>query len=338
MTIVCFGEMLLRLAPANGAPLGEADAFALHVAGAEANVAIALASLGTSARMASILSDNALGDRALRALTSAGVDALPVLRRPGRMGLFFIEAPRSGREGGYFYDRADSAFARGASRIDWHAALEGARWLHLSGLTAALGDGAIEAMRAAVAAARLRGVGLSFDCNFRPLLWERREAEASARLAEFCAAADLLFAADADARLMLGADACVLDLLEAFPRVQRIASTSRVHTAGGESLGACLLTRTQHIAIAPTIISPYVDRIGAGDAFAAGLLHGVSSGWDDAITLDFAHATCLVKHGTPGDFCTASEAEIRAEMRGGVSGNGGAVRQPPIQPESCAGS
>ena len=209
MTIVCFGEMLLRLAPADGAALDAADGLSLHVAGAEANVAISLASLGTAARMATILPDNALGARALRTLTRHGVDTAACARRPGRMGLFYIESPRAGREGGFFYDRAGSAFAREAAAIDWDAALEGANWLHLSGLTAALGNEAVSAMRQAVANARRRDLSISFDCNFRPLLWQGREAEAAGLLREFAGAAHLLFASDWDAGLLLGEEIAI---------------------------------------------------------------------------------------------------------------------------------
>ncbi|HMN54784.1 MAG TPA: sugar kinase [Sphingopyxis sp.] len=313
MTIVCFGEMLLRLAPADGAALDTADGLSLHVAGAEANVAISLASLGTAARMATILPDNALGARALRTLTRHGVDTAACARRPGRMGLFYIESPRAGREGGFFYDRAGSAFAREAAAIDWDAALEGANWLHLSGLTAALGNEAVSAMRQSVANARRRDLSISFDCNFRPLLWQGREAEAAGLLREFAGAAHLLFASDWDAGLLLGEEAQdrgAARLLASLPDLRWIASTSRMPDGEEEHLGATLISRTGSAVIGPAPITPFVDRVGAGDAFAAALLHALASGWDEARALRFAHRACLMKHAVPGDFSIFSEAEV----------------------------
>jgi len=313
MTIVCFGEMLLRLAPVAGAALSSADALSLHVAGAEANVAISLASLGTAARMATILPDHALGDRALETLKTHRVDTASCARRPGRMGLFYIESPRSGREGGFFYDRAGSAFACDASAIDWERALGGATWLHISGLTAALGEVAATAMRQAVTRAQRRGIAISFDCNFRPLLWEGRACEAAELLREFASAARLVFASDWDARLMLGDDASgVADLFRAFPSLSWVASTSRTDRGSTRYLGAVLTSRAGVAEIAPAPITPFVDRVGAGDAFAAALLHALAAKWDAARALHFAHRACIMKHGIAGDFSNLSADEIIA--------------------------
>lgn len=313
MTIVCFGEMLLRLAPVGGTALDRSNGLSLHVAGAEANVAISLASLGTSARMATVLPGNALGARALSTLQRHGVDTAACLHRPGRMGLFFIESPRAGREGGFFYDRAGSAFACDASALDWDTALDGATWLHLSGLSAALGDFAVAAMRDAIAAARRHGLSISFDCNFRPLLWEGREEEAAALLREFAGAARLLFASDWDARLILGPasrESAAADLLHVFPGIEWVAATHRVERGGAEYLGAVLTNRTGQVAVDLAPINPFIDRIGAGDAFAAALLHALASGWDETAALVFAHRACLLKHGIAGDFSTLSASEI----------------------------
>ena len=165
MTIVCFGEMLIRLSPKGDGGLDSAESFAVHVAGAEANVAISLASLGSPSRMATILPDNALGERARNCLREHHVDVSACIERPGRIGTFFVESPRAGREGGFFYDRAHSAFAHEVATIDWDKVLEGATWLHLSGITAALGSIAVLAMRQALAVAQSKGVTISFDSN-----------------------------------------------------------------------------------------------------------------------------------------------------------------------------
>lgn len=318
MTVVCFGEMLLRLSPAAGATLAETDALSLHVAGAEANVAISLAALGTPARMATVLPDQALGDRALATLHRHGVDTSACLRRSGRMGLFYIESPRAGREGGFFYDRAGSAFACAADSIDWNKALAGAGWLHVSGLTPALGDTAIAALRRAVATARQAGVSISFDCNYRPLLWQGRERLGAELIREFAASARLLFASAADAALLLGTgkDASTTDLLAALPTVEWLATTRRDQRSDGDYLGAMLVHGTQRHDIAPVHIMPFVDRIGAGDAFAAGVLHAINRGWPDAESLRFAHRACVMKHAIAGDFSTLSEAEVRGQTAG----------------------
>lgn len=316
--VVCFGEMLLRFAPAEGSAIRDAQMMSVHVAGAEANVAISLATLGLPAAMATVLPENPLGDRALDTLANHGVDTGACIRRPGRMGTFYIESPRAGREGGFFYDRSGSAFADGVDAIDWERALAGAEWLHLSGITAALGDAAVRAMRRAVIVARQLGVFISFDCNFRPLLWQGRDDLAAALLLEFASSAKLVFASDWDARLVLGTrahqlvttPAAACHLFEVLPATRWVAATTRERDGEGERLGASLSTRDDVVNVPLGPITPYVDRVGGGDAFAAALLFGLASRWDDDRALRFAHRACVMKHAIPGDFSTLTAAEV----------------------------
>ncbi len=312
--VVSFGEMLLRLSPAGGGGLRASQAFAVHVAGAEANVAISLASLGCPARMATVLPDNALGDRALATLGAHGVSTAACVRGPGRMGTFYLEAPKGGREAGFFYDRAASAFALAqVAQDEWERALAGAGWLHISGITAALGPGPVEMLRSAVAAARRLAVPISFDCNYRPALWQGRETEAPALLREFASVARLVFASDADERLLLGGDAAG-GLPAHFDSVEIVASTRRDGIGTSPQLGARIYTRRRDCSVDPVSIDPFVDRIGAGDAFAAGVLFGLSSDWDTARVARFAHRLCLMKHGVAGDFSAFRAADVIAVL------------------------
>ncbi|MGB5078692.1 MAG: sugar kinase [Sphingorhabdus sp.] len=313
MTILCFGEMLIRLAPATDAGLAETEMLKVEVAGAEANVAISLSSFGTPTRMATVVPDNALGRRALRTLGSWKVDARYCLTRKGRMGLYFIGSPRDGREGDFFYDRAASAFACNATAIDWNAALHDVDWLHISGLTAALGDVAVSAMRNAIGTARAKGAAISFDCNFRPQLWEGRRDEARTLFREFANAATLVFANEWDAQLILGDEVGQQDsmtMLGALPSTRWIASTVRTFNESGSNLGAVLSSRHGTTEVCATTITPFVERIGAGDAFAAALLHALASGWDDEVSLRFAHRACLMKHSRRGDYSTFSAEDV----------------------------
>ncbi|MES2059049.1 MAG: sugar kinase [Pseudomonadota bacterium] len=312
--VVSFGEILLRYSPVGGG-LRASDAFAIHVAGAEANVAIGLASLGCPARMASVLPDNVLGDRAADTLAAHGVCAAGCVRAPGRMGTFYLESPRNGREGGFFYDRTHSAFATaGAASIDWDRVLVDAAWLHVSGITVALGPGPIGQLRGAVAAAQRRGVPISFDCNYRPVLWQGREHEAPGLLREFASAAPLVFASEMDERLLIGDSETAGGLFACFDAVEIVASTRRCDTGGSPCLGARIQTRRQDYLVDPVPIEPFVDRIGAGDAFAAGVLFGLGNGWDMARVARFAHRSCLMKHGVAGDFASFRAAEVIAAL------------------------
>ncbi|MCP5433222.1 MAG: sugar kinase [Alphaproteobacteria bacterium] len=328
--IVCFGEMLVRLSAPVGEGLLQSARLAAHMGGAEANVAVSLARLGTGARMVSVLPDNALGHAARAELRRHGVDVSGLVAGPGRMGLYFLMPAASLRPAQVLYDRAQSAFARADfARIDWPAALAGARWLHLSGITPALGEGPAEAALAAAREAHRQGVAVSFDGNFRAALWAERRADPATTLRPFFEAADLLFVDERDVALVLGREVsgeCPAErhlnaaaaAFEMLPRLARVAATVRVqHSTDDQELGAVMATRERRLVARPRRLSGIVDRIGAGDAFAAGLLHGLVREGSDAARLDFALAACCLKHAIAGDANLAGEAEIAALAAGG---------------------
>jgi 2-dehydro-3-deoxygluconokinase len=330
--VVCFGEILLRLGAPDGEVLLQSPKLLVSVAGAEANVAVGLARLGHAARMVSLLPKSALGDAALAELRRWGVDTGGVGFAPGRMGLYFL-APGAGlRAADITYDRAGSAFARAdPERIDWDVALPGASWLHVSGVTPAIGAGGAAAAVRAVAAANRLGVPVSFDGNYRGKLWAEWQGDGPGILRQLVAGADLAFINDQDLALVLGrsfdaadpatrlADAAAA-AFEAFPRVTCIAATTRLrHEVGRQELGGTLFRRGGARFTSRTYaLNQIVDRIGGGDAFAAGLLHGLLRGHADQAALDFAVAAAVAKHAIHGDFNLATEAEIAAIMAGEV--------------------
>lgn len=328
--VACFGELLLRLSAPGHELLLQTPRLDVHVGGAEANVAVGLARLGRPAAMISAVPDNALGQAALGELRRHGVDVSAVRTLRGRMGLYFLSAGAVTRPSEVLYDRAGSAFAQAPpDLVDWDAALSGASWLHLSGVTPALGAHAAEAaIRAAEAAVRL-GVPVSFDGNYRAKLWAAWEGDGPGILRRLLAAADLAFADERDIALVLGErfdggdaptrlERAAAAAFAAFPRLRRIACTIRVqHAVGHHELSATLATRAGLCGAGTIALSGIVDRIGGGDAFAAGLLFGLTGGLDDQASLDFALAAAALKHSVPGDFGLASEADVRAALQGG---------------------
>jgi 2-dehydro-3-deoxygluconokinase len=324
--IVCFGEILIRLsAPDNGLLL-QSPRLSVHFGGAEANVAVSLSRLGQAARMVSFVPDNALGRGARDELRRYGVDVGHVAFAPGRMGLYFLTPGAMLRPSEVTYDRAGSSFAQAApDTVDWRATLRGASVLHLSGVTPALGpNGAAAALRAAKAA-REQGVLVSFDGNFRAKLWAAWGGDGPAILRDLLACADMAFVDDRDIALVLGHKFASTDPSErrreaaweafaTFPQLSRIASTFRVqHTVDDHELSAMMFTRDGGEFAAPKrSLVGIVDRIGAGDAFAAGLLHGMRTRMSDQGALDFAHAAACLKHAIPGDFNLATETDVKA--------------------------
>ena len=331
MTTVFFGELLLRLSPAGRELLMQSHAFEVHVGGAEANVAVGLANLGHPVRMVSAVPDNPLGRGAVGELRRNGVDTSTVtVQGEGRVGLYFLNPGAGLRASEVTYDRAHSVFAdRPASGWDWDAALEGTSRLHLSGITPALGPNSAEAAIAAADAAGARGIPVSVDGNYRARLWEAWDSDPRSVLTRLIDHADVLFGNHRDVSLLLGrhfsgegpdrrreaAEAA----FAAFPKLQLIASTARhVDDADSHRISARIDTREAGHQTREVLVAGIVDRIGAGDAFAAGVLHGLLQGGDAVAAAESGLALTCLKHSLPGDMSLFRQADIDAFLAGGL--------------------
>lgn len=322
--VVCFGELLLRLGAPGRETLLQSPALEVHVGGAEANVAVSLARFGHAARMVGVVADNPLGQAAAGELRRQGVDTAAVQLSPGRMGLYFLTTGAVHRPSQVLYDRAGSAFAvAGGGRHDWPALLAGADWLHVSGVTPALGAEAARGTLEAMRAARAAGVKVSFDGNYRPQLWQAWDGDAATLLRGLMAEADLMFASHRDIEVVLGRTfdggtaqerfaAGAQAAFAAFPNLRQMAATVRIQrSVDHHALLAVTLRRDGRPQGTPEYEIPgIVDRIGTGDAFAAGVLHGVMSGHADADALHFGLAAGCLKHSLPGDFSTLGIADV----------------------------
>jgi 2-dehydro-3-deoxygluconokinase len=321
--VVCFGETLLRLSAPGKELLLQSPRFDAHVGGAEANVAVSLSKLGHRSAMVTVLPDSPLGHSCADELRRHGVNVDAIRFRAGRMGMYFLTHGAGHRPAEVLYDRSHSAFAAtAAAEFDWPALLQGAQWLHLSGITPAVSPAAAEAALQAMRTARSCGIKASFDCNFRERVWGTRKSDAPRLLRELCEQADLIFGNDRDVALMLGAQPdggsaqeqrrrCADAAFRAFPHLQFIACTERDrHSADVQQLTGILQTRDETCSTRPYALYGIVDRIGAGDAFAAGVLHGLMSGFELQKIIDFGTSAACLKHSIPGDFNLASAADI----------------------------
>ena len=327
-TVACFGELLLRLAAPGRELLLQSPQLDVHVGGAEANVAVGLARLGHSVRMISRVPANVLGEAALGHLRRYGVDTSGVAAAPGRMGLYFL-SPGAGLRGSEIvYDREGSSFSLArAADFDFDRLLDGVRLLHLSGITPALGRDPGEMALAIAQAARARGVTVSFDGNYRPQLWQRRSGDASAILARLVGLADIFFGNHRDMSLLLGTDfsgegpearrQASEAGFRAFPALRLIASTARqVVDADTNRISARVDTPEGAVESEEVTVAGIVDRIGSGDAFAAGIIHGFLSDRPLDWTVRAGLALAALKHSLPGDASLFTQADIEAFMAG----------------------
>ncbi len=327
---LAFGEIMLRLSPPGRELLLQTPKLDVWVAGAEANVVTQLARLGHDVGMATMVPDNDLGRAAITTLRGHGVDTSAIAFGGERMGLYFVTSGAGLRATEVIYDRAWSSFAEApTSAWDWDTLLAGVDRFHLSGITPALGPVPAESALAAVEAATRRGIPVSFDGNWRGKLWERWDSDPRTILTDLVAHADLMFGNHRDIALLLGRDfsgdaedrrrEAAQAAFEAFPRLQTIASTARhIEHVDLHRLSARIDTRSAHVQTDEVVLAGIVDRIGGGDAFAAGVLHGLRSGEDIGDIARIGLALAALKHSLPGDASLFRQADIDAYLAGGL--------------------
>jgi 2-dehydro-3-deoxygluconokinase len=311
--IVGFGELLLRFAPPDRRLIVQAQSMMVEVGGAEANVLAGLAALGHDSAMLSRVADNPLGRLAVATLAARGIDTNNLAMVPGRMGLYFLEAGQGLRASAITYDRAGSTFALAQPKdFDFASALRGARLLHLSGITPALGPANAEAALQAARTAKSMGVMVSFDGNYRSQLWNSWDSDPRTILAELVALTDILFGNHRDIALLTGKAfsgdgferrrEAVEAAFDAFLGLSLIASTAReVVNADHHQISARVDQRGDHAQTEAINVTGIVDRIGTGDAFAAGVLDALLAGKDCEAMARSGLALAVLKHSLPGD-------------------------------------
>ena len=338
MTVVALGELLLRLKSPGHERLLQSAMFEATIGGAEANVLEALAVDNIPTAYISAVPDGPLGDAALAELRRFGVDVSRVLRVPGRLGTYYLEAGVGHRPARVIYDRADSTMARAEpTAFDWPALLAGTSWLHVSGVTPAISATAAKVTLDAVQAARTAGIGVSVDFNHRAALWQWGRP-ATDVMPDIVSCATIAIAGREDIQKMLGMplpgradgapDMEAFDqlggtVLERFPSLEAVAITLREsESASRHAWWALLRTRSGTHRSRRWEIVDVVDRIGAGDAFAAGLLYALRTygAKEYASALEFATAASCLKHTIPGDVNRVRASEVEALLAGDAGG------------------
>ena len=318
--VLCFGEVLVRLSTGPGTKFSNAAEMAVHVGGAESNVAALLAQLGHAVEMITALPNSALGDLCLADLRRHGIGTSKLVRGEGRLGLYFFEP--NGTGGRIIYDRSDSFFAAQAGEIDWLALAADARWFHLSGINLALGGKAAASALTAATAMTNAGVPVSFDVNHRASLWDGKSEAELAAVRDIAGMADVLFASPIDISRLLGRDrpgdsaddrrAASQAAFAAFDRLQQVASTQRIFGQANQHLSARIDTREREYETNPAPLGDAIDRIGSGDAFAGAVIDGILRGRAPEQCANAGLAAAVAKHGMSGDRWIGTRQELEA--------------------------
>jgi 2-dehydro-3-deoxygluconokinase len=308
---ITFGETMLRLSPPGFARLEGAAALNMTIGGSESNVAVNLARLGKRSAWFSRLPDNPLGHTALNLIREHGVDVSQVVwDSEHRMGLYFVEFGQTPRGIQVWYDRQHSAASHMTPADLPLAAIASARWLHCTGITPALSASCHASITAAIAHARQAGVRVSFDVNYRARLWDAPTAAAA--LAPLCQQADVVFVARRDAVKLWGAPD---DAAECAKAMQQ-AWGGAVIVSDGER--GAVITDGTTLAQQPSVPTTIVDRLGAGDALAAGVLCRLLEDAPLEDALRFGLALAALALSVPGDIARVSRAEVEAVLANAV--------------------
>ncbi len=335
MKTVCFGEIMLRLAPEGYLRFVQADKFGAVYGGGEANVAISLAQFGADSKYITKLPTHEIGQAAVNTLRRYGVDTSDIVRGGPRVGIYYLEKGASQRPSKVIYDRAGSSLALAEqSDFDWEKILEGADWFHFTGITPAIGDNVAAIVTDAVKTAKKLGITVSCDLNYRKNLWSRDKArEVMTAIMPYV---DVCIANEEDAGDVFGIKAEATDITggklshEGYIRVaeklterfgfEKVAITLRESISASDNNWGAMLYSGGEAYFSRKYPVHIVDRVGGGDSFGAGLIYSLGTGDSDKDALDFAVAASCLKHSIEGDYNLVSADEVRKLAGGDGSG------------------
>jgi len=315
--VISLGDVMMRLSTHGHARFVQAENFQVRYAGSEANVTSALAGWGISSAHVTRFPENDFGRAATEALRKCGVDTSYIIYGPERLGVYFLENGSMQRASRIVYDRFDSAFSFiKPGMIDWDAIMQNASWFHWSGITPALSQGAADVCLQAIESARKHHVPVSGDINYRRNLWQygKQPTEIMPALINM---SDMIVGGVTDFENCLNIsgkdfEAACKAVMKANPSVKKIATTTRESISSSHNKISALLFTGKSLHQSKTYnLTHIVDRVGAGDAFMAGLIYGWLNSKPDADSLEFATASCALKHSIEGDvnLCTVEEVE-----------------------------
>lgn len=333
--VVTFGELMLRLSPPHGVRLSRSRTFDIHFGGAEANVAVSLSNFGVRSRFVSALPSSDIGTNAISILKMYGVDTQFIHRSENRMGVYFLEHGSGPRPSKVIYDRGFSALTQlMPGDIDWERALQDADWFHWTGITPALSVSVAELLQEGLETAKKFGIKVSADLNYRKKLWSEKEARS--RMTELMPYVDVLFGNEEDPTRVFGliprgsnVEEGTIDI-EGYKELaesliqqfgfEKVAITLRESVSASENYWSAVLFDRQALYQGPRYRVHILDRVGTGDAFAAGLIYALLEGKAEAEALSFGIAAACLKHTVMGDFSMATVEEVEAFAQGQTTG------------------
>ncbi len=333
--IVTLGEIMLRLSPAGQNRFVQVDNFNVIYGGGEANVAVSAANYGHDAYFVTKLPKHEIGQAAVNSLRRYGVNTQYIARGGNRVGIYYAETGASMRPSKVIYDRAGSSIAEADPEdFDFDEIFKGADWFHWSGITPAISDKAAKLTELACKAAKKAGATVSVDLNFRKKLWTSEKAISVMRpLMKYV---DVCIGNEEDAELCLGfkPDANVEagetgaagyhkifeQMAKEFDFKYVISTLRESFSATHNGWKALIYNGKEFYESKRYEINPIIDRIGGGDSFSGGIIHGLLTKKTQGEALEFAVAASALKHTINGDFNLVSADEVESLAGGNANG------------------
>ncbi|MDR2109969.1 MAG: sugar kinase [Spirochaetaceae bacterium] len=334
-SIVLFGEILLHLSTKGVERILQANEFTIKFTGGEANVGVSCVNYGMKGYVISKVPDGDLGQACLNYLTRFGLDTSLVVRGGERLGLFYSETGHSQRASKVIYDRSRSAFSElRREEIDWKRFLQGKDWFHFCGTAPAQGEEVTGVLLEGLKTAKVLGLTVSADYNYRSKLWDRETARRV--MEKLMPQVDIGIGNEEDCEAIFGIHAegtdytggkVDADSYETVARkmVERFglkcqAITLRESLSANRNGWSAIVHDGNRCYRSQKYTIDVIDRIGAGDSFSGGLIYSLASGQDFSQAVEFAAAASCLKHTIPGDFNLVSENDVLGLMKGNASG------------------
>ncbi len=334
--VVTFGEIMLRIQPADYYRFVQVDSMTTTFGGGEANVSVSLANYGIDSYYVTKLPAHEIGQMAVNSLRRYGVKTDYILRGGPRIGIYYNEKGASQRGSKCIYDRAGSSIQLAKpEEFDWKTILAGAKWFHITGITPALGQNMVNACIDGCKAAHEAGATVSCDLNYRAKLWTKEQARIA--MTEICKHVDVCISNEDDANDVFGIKSEGTDttkgelnndgyisvarqLKEKFG-FKKVAITLRSSiNANRNDWQGLLYIDDNDLAFSKKHELWIVDRVGGGDSFAAGLIYSQLKGMSTQDSINWAVAASALKHSVIGDFNMMSVEEVNKLAGGDGSG------------------
>lgn len=318
---------MMRLSPPGYSKFSQATSLELDYGGGEANVAISLAYLGMKAAHVTRFPDNALGRAATQFLRQHWLSTEHVIYGGDMLGKYFLEKGAVHRSSEVIYEREGSSFSSiERSMVDWEHVLKDADCFHWTGITPAISEGAALCCLDAIKTCNALGIPVSGDINSRDNMWKYGKAMQEV-MPDLVQNTDVVITSSRGIHEMFGLSdpqdkfrAASVKLMEKYPKIKKVVGKTRKSlSASHQRIQGKMWNGSEYIKTEMLDITPVIDRVGTGDAFAAGLIYGLLH-YEDEEALNFASAACALKHTVPGDVNMVSLGNVLNLMKGDTSG------------------